>query len=569
MKPNENTERLHDMTQLIKRMSAFLLCLMLLMGAFTETALAAPDWPSGVSVQAESGIVIDADTGTVLWGQNIHNQYFPASITKIMTALIVIEKCSLDETVTFSHNAVFNVEAGSSNAGINEGDKLSVKDCLYALLLKSANESANALAEHVAGSTEAFADMMNAKAKELGCTDTHFANPSGLNDPEHYTSTYDMALIARAAFLNPTFEEIDSTTYYKLPPNSINPEGLTIYPGHKMLKKSTPYYYPGIVGGKTGYTTLAGNTLVTCAKKNGLKLIAVILKGSTPQYWTDTKNLLDFGFENFVSVRAADHETKYSPVSSDLTFGGLTLDKPAALILDPDGRIILPKTAEFSDAEAALSYDISDSDPANAVAKICYRYNERQIGCTYLETNQALFESAASSHQVPASGGEGESALNTDQAASEAATSGENDAAVPKAANSGENDAAVPDAAAGQSPEGAQYPEETIPQGETELPKETEDYREKALRPFEIPAIAWIILGSVAGVALLGALITFLIIRKNRETQEYHFRHEQRLKRLQDSGVSADEFNNLIEQRRSSYTSKRKKGRGNRHLKFK
>ena len=541
MKPNENTERLHDMTQLIKRMSAFLLCLMLLMGAFPATALAAPDWPSGVSVQAESGIVIDADTGTVLWGQNIHNQYFPASITKIMTALIVIETCSLDETVTFSHNAVFNVEAGSSNAGINEGDKLSVKDCLYALLLKSANEAANALAEHVAGSTEAFADMMNAKAKELGCTDTHFANPSGLNDPEHYTSTYDMALIARAAFLNPTFEEIDSTAYYKLPPNSINPEGLTIYPGHKMLKKSTPYYYPGIVGGKTGYTTLAGNTLVTCARKNGLKLIAVILKGSTPQYWTDTKNLLDFGFENFVSVRAADHETKFSPVSSDLTFGGLALDKPAALILDPDGRIILPKTAEFSDAEAALSYDISDSDPDHAVAKICYRYNERQIGCTYLETNPALFESAASSQPLAADAGTEESAAETDPAGSDAETAGTETSAAETAGS----------------------------QDETELPKETEDYREKALSPFEIPSIAWIILGSVAGIILLGALITFLVLRKNREEQEYHFRHEQRLKRLQDSGVSADEFNSLMEQRRSAYTSKRKKGRGNRHLKFK
>ena len=541
MKPNENTERLHDMTQLIKRMSAFLLCLMLLMGAFPATALAAPDWPSGVSVQAESGIVIDADTGTVLWGQNIHNQYFPASITKIMTALIVIETCSLDETVTFSHNAVFNVEAGSSNAGINEGDKLSVKDCLYALLLKSANEAANALAEHVAGSTEAFADMMNVKAKELGCTDTHFANPSGLNDPEHYTSTYDMALIARAAFLNPTFEEIDSTTYYKLPPNSINPEGLTIYPGHKMLKKSTPYYYPGIVGGKTGYTTLAGNTLVTCARKNGLKLIAVILKGSTPQYWTDTKNLLDFGFENFVSVRAADHETKFSPVSSDLTFGGLALDKPAALILDPDGRIILPKTAEFSDAEAALSYDISDSDPDHAVAKICYRYNERQIGCTYLETNPALFESASSSQPLAADAGTEESAAETDPAGSDAETAGTETSAAETAGS----------------------------QDETELPKETEDYREKALRPFEIPSIAWIILGSVAGIILLGALITFLVLRKSREEQEYHFRHEQRLKRLQDSGVSADEFNSLMEQRRSAYTSKRKKGRGNRHLKFK
>ena len=346
-----------------------------------------------------------------------------------------------------------------------------------------------------------------------------------------------------------------------------------------MLKKSTPYYYPGIVGGKTGYTTLAGNTLVTCAKKNGLKLIAVILKGSTPQYWTDTKNLLDFGFQNFVSVRAADHETKYSPVSSDLTFGGLTLDKPAALILDPDGRIILPKTAEFSDAEATLSYDISDSDPDNAVAKICYRYNERQIGCTYLETNQALFESAASSHQVPAALKEGESAAGAGQTAdgsgqttdgsSQSAAGSENsgvqtEAAAPDTASSGENGGA-----AAPSSDGTGAPGGVNPQGETELPKETEDYREKALRPFEIPVIAWIILGSVAGVVLLGALIAFLILRKNREAQEYHFRHEQRLKRLQDSGVSADEFNNLMEQRRSAYTSKRKKGRGNRHLKFK
>lgn len=542
------------MTQLIKRMSAFLLSLMLLTGLFADTALAAPEWPGGVSIQAESGIVIDADTGTVLWGQNIHNQYFPASITKIMTALIVIESCSLDETVTFSHNAVFNVEAGSSNAGINEGDKLSVEDCLYALLLKSANEAANALAEHVAGTTEAFADLMNAKAKELGCTDTHFANPSGLNDPEHYTSTYDMALIARAAFLNPTFEEIDSTTYYKLPPNSINPEGLTIYPGHKMLKKSTPYYYPGIVGGKTGYTTLAGNTLVTCAQKNGIKLIAVILKGSTPQYWTDTKNLLDFGFENFVSVRAADYEVKYSPVSSDLSFGGLSVDKPAALILDPDGRVILPKTAEFSDAEASLSYDISEGDPENAVAKIFYRYNERAIGCTYLEINEAVFQSAPSS---------GDTALTSDENEAEisSAPAGGGES-LPAASSEGES--LTGDALGGNaSAEDETMGGDAAPQGETE------DYREKALRPFEIPAIAWIILGCVGGAALLVGLILFVIYKKSREEQESLFRHEQRLKRLQDSGVSAEEFNAILEQRRSSYTSKRKKGRGNRHLKFK
>nr|WP_027352508.1 serine hydrolase [Lacrimispora indolis] len=520
-------ERLLNMTQFTKKISIFFLCLLFFISSFTRISLAAADWPSNLSVQAQGAILMDADTGTVLWGQNIHSEYFPASITKVMTALIVIEKCSLDEIVTFSHNAVYNVESGSSNAGINEGDKLSVKDCLYALLLKSANESANALAEHVAGSTEAFADMMNAKAKELGCTNTHFANPSGLNNPEHYTSPYDMALIARAAFNNPVFEEIDSTTYYKLPPNSINKEGLTIYPGHKMMRKSTPYYYPGIVGGKTGYTTLAGNTLITCAEKKGLKLITIILKGSTPQYWTDTKNLLDFGFENFVSLKAAEYEKTYSSITSDLNFSGLSITKPEALILDPDSRIILPKTANFSDAKPELSYDISSGDPPNAIAKINYRYNDRVVGCTFLEVNEALFQN------------------KTQEAGA---------ATVPQAET-------LSDSMEDLDPSATQT--STKPTGRN-LEKEAEDYREKALRPFEIPLAAWLILGSVGAVAVIGGAVTFFLYRKHREEQDFLIRREQRMKRLQDSGVSADEFNSILEQRRSSYSSKRKGRRGGR-----
>ncbi len=515
------------MTQFAKKILIFFLCLFFLVPSFSGTSLAAADWPSGLSVQAQGAILMDADTGTVLWGQNIHNEYFPASITKVMTALIVIEKCSLDETVTFSHNAVFNVESGSSNAGINEGDKLSVKDCLYALLLKSANESANALAEHVAGSTEAFADMMNARAKELGCTNTHFANPSGLNDPEHYTSPYDMALIARAAFNNPVFEEIDSTTYYKLPPNSINKEGLTIYPGHKMMRKSTPYYYPGILGGKTGYTTLAGNTLVTCAEKNGLKLITIILKGSTPQYWADTKNLLDFGFENFVSLKAADYEKTYSSITSDLNFSGLSITKPEALILDPDSRIILPKTANFSDAKPELSYDISSGDPENAIAKINYRYNDRVVGCTFLEVNNSLFQNKAQE--------------------TEAATASQDETL------SGSEDSLDPSATQTS----------TKPSGRS-LEKEMEDYREKALRPFEIPLAAWLVLGSVGAIAVIGGAAAFILYRKHRNEQDFLIRREQRMKRLQDSGISADEFNSILAQRRSSYSSKRKGRRGGR-----
>ena len=520
-------ERLLNMTQYIKKICIFFLCLPFFVSSFTGTSLGAADWPSGPSVQAQGAILMDADTGTVLWGQNIHNQYFPASITKVMTALLVIETCSLDETVTFSHNAVFNVESGSSNAGINEGDKLSVRDCLYALLLKSANESANALAEHVAGSTEAFADMMNVRAKELGCTNTHFSNPSGLNNPEHYTSPYDMALIARAAFNNPIFEDIDSSTFYKLPPNSINKEGLTIYPGHKMMRKSTPFYYPGIIGGKTGYTTLAGNTLITCAEKNGLKLITIILKGSTPQYWTDTKNLLDFGFTNFVSLKAADYEKTYSSITSDLNFSGLSITRPEALILDPDSRIILPKTADFSDAKAELSYDISSGDPPNSIAKINYRYNDRVVGCTFLEVNDALFQNK-----------EAETSIAT---APQAETySGSGEALDPSAAQTS-----------------------VTPSGKRSE-KETEDYREKALRPFEIPLTAWLILGSVGAITVIGGAAAFFIYWKHKEAQDFLIRREQRMKRLRDSGVSADEFNSILEQRRSSYSSKRKRRRGGR-----
>ncbi len=515
---SEFMERLPYMTQIIKRLSVCFLCLLLFVFSFHGTAMAAAEWPSNVSVNAQGAILMDADTGTVLWGQNIHNQYYPASITKVMTALLVIENCEMDEIVTFSHNAVFNVESGSSNAGINEGDKLSVKDCLYALLLKSANESANALAEHVAGSTEAFAEMMTARAKELGCTNTNFANPSGLNNQEHYTSPYDMALIVKAAFNNPVFEEIDSTTFYKLPPNSINKEGLGISPGHRMMRKSSPYYYPGVVGGKTGYTTIAGNTLVTCAEKNGMKLITVILKGSTPLYWSDTKNLLDFGFGNFVSLKAADYEKTYSSITSDLSFSGLSIKRPEALILDPDSRIILPKTANFSDAKAELSYDISQGDPEGAIAKILYRYSDRVVGNTFLEINKELFKTPETKAVTP-----------------------ENTAKTPKDE--------TPDKLSDSSKTSAGV---------------SEEYRQKALKPFQIPLVVWLILGGVGVLALTGALI-FFILYKRRQDDEYSLlRKEERLKRLKESGISADEFNSILEQRRSSYTSKRKGRRGGR-----
>ena len=198
----------------------FLLCMAVAFTGLTPmTVYGAADWPSEVAMEADGGILMDADTGTILYGKNINEAYYPASITKLLTAQVVLDRCRLDEVVEFSQNAVYNVEQGSKSLSMDTGDRMSVKDCLYGLILHSANEVANALAEHAAGSTEEFAKLMNKKAKELGCTGSNFVNPSGLNDPDHYTTAYDMALIARSALNYPEIVEIMGTRVYKIPPS--------------------------------------------------------------------------------------------------------------------------------------------------------------------------------------------------------------------------------------------------------------------------------------------------------------------------------------------------------------
>ena len=245
-------------------------------------------------VEAESVILYDVTHDRVLFEKDADSKRYPASITKILTALLVLEHAGLNETVTYSKNAVTKLESGAVTLSLQEGDKVSVKDSLYGLMLKSANEVANGLAEHVGGSISGFADMMNAKAKALGCTGTNFVNPNGLNNTNHYTTARDMAKIAKAAFENKKLCEITSTTSYKFPATKAV-GARTISMGHKMLYTSDSRYYEGIVGGKTGYTSLAGNTLITCVERDGVRMIAVILKSRSTHY-TDTKALLDYGY---------------------------------------------------------------------------------------------------------------------------------------------------------------------------------------------------------------------------------------------------------------------------------
>ena len=386
----------------MRRISYIITSLIMVFSMATITAFAKPDWPIDTGIQSEAGIVMDMDSGAVLFAQNIHEQKIPASITKLLTALVVIENTNdLDAPVTFSHDAIYNVESGAGNKfNLEEGDVLSVRQCLYAMLLQSSNQSANALAEYVAGSRQAFVDMMNQRIAELGCNESHFANPSGLNDDTQRTTAYDMAIIARACFQNPTVLEIASARTSTIPATANNPNGRTFSIEHKMLLSDDSNYYPDAIAGKTGWTSQAGQTLVTYARREGRGQIAVTLKSTQKTHYSDTKTILDFGFKRFKNVNVAENETHYITGEEPVEINGVSY-LPSELYLDDTAVITLPNDAEFGDADQYLQTEIPENHPEGAVGRIIYSYNDRQIGVAWLYTTKALSSAAEPSQEAP------------------------------------------------------------------------------------------------------------------------------------------------------------------------
>ena len=547
----------------------FALCLAFALCAVPMTAWAAPAWPSGVTIQADGGIVMEAGTGTVLYGKNMDHPYYPASITKILTALIVIESCDLNEIVTFSHDAVYNVEEDSSSAGIDEGDQLTVRDCLYALLLASANESANALAEHVSGTREAFADLMNQRAASLGCTGSHFANPSGLNDENHYTTAHDMARIAQAAIQNPTFVEICSSRTYRLPnmkraPVEKYPDGFPIANHHKMWNRNDAAYYNGAFCGKTGYTSLAGNTLVTCAKRGDMTLIAVVLNGHLTHY-TDTKAMLDFGFGNFQSLKISEFETTYTSLDNDMTIAGMTAKDTISLDLDEDSRIVIPKSAGFSDAVPHLSYTLDRNAPSNAIAQVNYTYGDQPVGRSYLllggvggadGTGQAADSTGTDGGQASggSNGNSGSQAADGSNGNGSSLAADGSNANNAGPASDGSNANSASPASDGSNANSGSGASGLIPPGGGG--GKPGGGSPNTATSFKIPSNLAAVLGIAASLAVITAIIVAvkLYVRRRQEAMALQ-RRQRRIQRLEDIGYSTAEFERIMEQYRSSTTS--------------
>ena len=286
------------------RMLAVILCLFLLIPQ-AQPVLAAEistnqiaNWPAGPEVPTPNAVVMDADTGAILYNKGMDEVRYPASITKVMTALLAIENSSLTDQVTMGAEAASLEVPGNSRIDAVEGEVFTMEECLHAILLASANGVTRQVAEYIAGSEENFVNMMNERAKELGCTNTHFNNSSGLPDPDHYTTPHDMALILSEAVKNETFCAIEADLLYTIPPTNMTSTPRELRNHHAMLFEGE-WYYEGAFAGKTGYTDEAHNTLVTAAKRNDMTLVCVVMLCDNLDYINDTRTLLDYGFNNF------------------------------------------------------------------------------------------------------------------------------------------------------------------------------------------------------------------------------------------------------------------------------
>ncbi len=363
--------------------SAFLITIFAFQSIFAATkaeidTLAAhfpESWPEAPEIVSESAILVELNSGAIVYAKNPTRSMYPASTTKLMTAYLTLKNCELDELVTYSSKAVLSLEPGSSHIGLKKGEVLDVEDSLYGLLLPSANEVANGLAEHISGSMSSFAGLMNETAAELGCVNTNFCNPNGLHDPNHMTCAYDLYLIMQACIQQSDYVRISSSRTYVRPSDDVLPKEIPMATTNQFLKKDSEFYDPSVICGKTGWTQEAGRCLVTYASQGDLDLICVVMNSENPNQYKDTQILLNYAYRNFQTVRPYDLDTQMSPAMLDTNSPlGLAEVPVSVLELDSSSRILLPNSCDFSE----LTRKIISSEAGSR--RVTYRLNGYPLG---------------------------------------------------------------------------------------------------------------------------------------------------------------------------------------------
>lgn len=347
-------------------------------------AAAEDGWPAGPDIQGDGAIVVDAETGNILYEKNIYEQFYPASTTKILTTLVAIENSTPDEIVTVSYAADNYVSKTSSRMGLVEGEQLTMEQALYGIMLESANEATYAVGEHVGKSIAGFIKLMNRKAQQLGCERSHFANSHGLHDEDHYTCPYDLSLIARAAYKNDYFMKITGTAFFDMPATNKN-EAKILTNHHWFLNGTQPYDY--CIGGKTGATTQAGYALVTYARKDGKTLISVVMHAPTWEaVYSDSRQLLEYCFNNYKVYNMSDLGKRDLGSEFPSPFGDIEkFERQTTPILEISGAgtLMIPEGFDVSNAQRTVNIQSREIEHGeNIIGNVAYTYGSRVIGST-------------------------------------------------------------------------------------------------------------------------------------------------------------------------------------------
>lgn len=289
-----------------------------------------PNWPQGNDISSTAAVVIEKSTNTVLYAKNMEQPLYPSSAVKLMTCLLALENSNLDDQVTMTATGVSGVTDGGANIASQIDEVFTMEQCLYAIMVGSANDIALQVAEHIGGSVDAFVEQMNARAKELGCKDTVFTNPTGLPDENQHTTAYDLARITKAAMDNETFRIIASTNSYTIPATNLSGGDRVLTSSFPMTNPANPTYYQGCLGGKEGFTEASGSVLTCAAERNGMTLICVVLQGAPDQTDNEAISLLDYGFGNFQKLSLGNND--FSVISG--------------------GTVVIPSTASADNVEA-------------------------------------------------------------------------------------------------------------------------------------------------------------------------------------------------------------------------
>lgn len=356
-----------------------------------------------VSTYSPTCLLMEASTGKVIYEKNGYEKAYPASTTKIMTAILTLEHCNLTDVATASYEAVYSVPVGYSNANIQVGEELTINQLLNVLLINSANEAANVLAEHIAGSVDSFATMMNAKAEEIGCLNTHFVNPNGVHNENHYSTAYDLALMGRYAMKNDTFRELVNTKFYTLPAtNKYLTNDRVFGTTNELLKKDTRdsvdnYYYEYCTGIKTGYTNAAKSCIVASAKKDDIEYIVVILGAGTTDNglsarYLDCKTLFNYAFENYTVKKLNDEEADLKTINIP---NGTLSTKHLKVKIQDEINVLLKKSTDTTNLTPTVEINKDLSVPIvknSIVGKITYTIDGNEYTSNLIAGNN-VYES--------------------------------------------------------------------------------------------------------------------------------------------------------------------------------